>query len=52
MGGAKPFEESLMRRRVIELNKCLVSLFQRGRGSAQRKLIVVQASLNVEMRLD
>jgi hypothetical protein len=45
------FEEPLMRRRVIELNKCLVSLFQRGRGGAQRKLIVVQASLNVEMRL-
>ena len=51
-GWVKPLvEEALMRRGVVEPDERLVGLFQLGRCVAQRKLVVVQASLNVEMRL-
>jgi hypothetical protein len=51
-GWVKPLvEEALMRRDVVEPDERLMGLFQLGRCVAQRKLVVVQASLNVEMRL-
>ena len=49
-GWVKPrFEETLMRCGVVQPDERLVGLFQLGRCGAQRKLVVVQASLNVEM---
>ena len=40
-----------MRRAIVESDERLMGLCQLGRCVAERKLVVVQASLNVEMRL-
>ena len=45
------FEETLLRRGVVQPDERLVGLFQLGRRGAQRKLVVVQAPLHIKVRL-
>jgi hypothetical protein len=45
------FEESLMGRRVVELDEGLMPLLQLGRGAGEGELIVVQPVLYVKVRL-
>jgi len=45
-------EQTLMRRRIIGVDEGLMALFQLPGSAGERKLIVIEPPLDIEMRLD